>query len=625
MMRFLPLSSVTVTDLFWSQVQRLVREVVLPFQWEVLNDRVPGAEPSHCIHNFLVASGAAQGTHEGAVFQDSDLYKWLEAVGYSLTGQPDAKLQAIAEQAISIISAAQEPNGYLNTYYGTHREIPHFYNLTEGHELYCAGHLMEAAVAYTEGTGSDSLLRIALKLAHHLADVFLDEQSRVYGGYPGHPEVEEALIRLYEFTGEERLMELCMAFLNKRGVGESYFDRERARPDHPMVWEGMLRAGNEYFCAHQPVREQRAAAGHAVRAMYLYSAMADAARLTGDAELCAACGALYRNTTQRQMYVTGGIGSAAGGERFTVDDDLPNDSAYAESCASVGLMMFSKRMWLLDDQPERFHTWERALHNTVLAGMGSDGKHFFYVNPLAVDPVVAHVNETYRHVETVRPQWFGVACCPPNLARTLLSLGASLYAADEQSFTVLTHIDSRFQVEGAAGELRHEGNAYCLTLERAACTLRLRIPDGMRMSAATGAARDGYWQIAHQGGHADYRYTLVPETRVLYANTRVAHDEGKLCVMRGSVVYCLEEADNGKRLCELRLPPNAVFTESGMSFLPHGMCALRTDGFRAQSADPQAPFSTQPPTLLPATLTFIPYSQWNNRGEGEMLVWINQA
>lgn len=617
MLHFVPLNSVHIQDGFWQQEQQLVRNVVLPYQWDILHDHVPDAEPSYCIRNFRIAAGLESGHHGGAVFQDTDLYKWLESAAYCLALVKDAGLEAQADEAIALIEQAQQSDGYLNTYYTIEAPDKRFTNLTEGHELYSAGHFIEAAVAYYQATGKDRVLNIATRLADYLDQVFGDEDGKLHG-YGGHPEIELALMKLYRVTEYPRYLNLMRYFINIRGSQpEGWFQKEMSRQDHSFIWSDMARFGNRYFQDDLPLREQRQAAGHAVRAMYLYCAMADLAREDSDDALVDACRALFSNTTQRQMYVTGGIGSAAFGERFTWDYDLPNDTVYAETCASIGLMMLSQRMFALTGDFACYDVWERALYNTVLAGMGRDGRHFFYVNPLAVNPEIARHSPTLEHVKTVRQKWFGVACCPPNLARTLSSLGGSLYAMEDDSLYVLSHIASSFTYDDISCSLTQDGTDYTLTLDAPMMSVYLRIPDGF--------LQDGASLLAHPGGKAVYHYRLFPQTRFVRANAAVPADAGKVCVMRGATVYCAEEIDNDKSLCALYVDTSIQPEEAEMDFLPEGMCALKLKGWRRTETQPDTLYSSCTPVYSPTMITLIPYCQWNNRGEGEMQVWLNEA
>lgn len=617
------MTAVRVTDDRWVPVQTLIRRRVLPYQWEILNDRVEGAEPSYCIHNLRVAAGDIPGEHRGFVFQDSDLYKWLEAVAYSLAIEPDAALLRSAGETIDLISRAQEPDGYLDTYFTIGHQEEKFRNLTEGHELYCAGHLMEAAAAWHAQLGDDRLLGVALKLADCLAKRFLNDDENAMA-CPGHPEIELALIRLYRITGREQLLTLSRHFLDVRGVGRPWALVERERSGFKPIWNTTGTFDPTYAQMHAPVREQTRAAGHAVRAVYLYSAMADVALLTGDAALEKACRALLDDIAGRQMYVTGGIGSCAIGERFTTDDHLPNDTVYAETCASCGLSMFSSRMAALTGDPRCFDTWERALYNTIMAGMSLDGEHFFYVNPLAIDPAQAAASPDMKHVLPERPRWFGCACCPPNIARTVLSMGQTLWMERDGELWLNSPIASVLDEEGCLAELVRDGDNYTLTADMDARVIRVRIPAGYALGAHDGDAADRFLVIRHPGGRAVYTFTLTPRVMVLHASPRIAADAGKVCVQVGETVYCLEEKDNGSRLCELYMPGGAVLTPCEASGLPEGTLALRCEGFRAVHDDWTDAYREEPARFVPATLTFIPYHLWNNRGIGEMTVWVNQ-
>ena len=469
--RTLDLKSVRITDTFWGREQELVRTEVIPYQWEALNDRIPDAAPSYCMRNFKVAGRLMREKKEqgsrfiapaysfrgfqalpedpanpdpdkfyGFVFQDSDFAKWIEAVAYSLTNHPDAALEKVADEAIDIVCAAQAENGYLDTYYIINGMDRIFTNLRDHHELYCFGHLAEGAIAYYQATGKEKLLGAVKRYADFLCMKFGEEEGKCKG-YPGHEIAEMALARLYELTGEKKYLELGSFFLDMRGRRPYYFDLEEAeRAEH----EGRpyRQPGEElrfqYHQAHLPVREQSEAVGHAVRAVYLYSGMADVARLTGDAALVQACGRLWNSIVREKLYITGGIGGTHVGEAFSFPYDLPNDTAYSETCAAIGLAFFARRMLQLQADSQYGDVMEQALYNTVLAGMALDGKSFFYVNPLEVLPEACRRDERKRHVKLVRQKWFGCACCPPNIARTVSSLGAYIYTQNRN--TLYTHL-----------------------------------------------------------------------------------------------------------------------------------------------------------------------------------------
>lgn len=332
----LALQRIRLTSPFWARYQALVREVVVPYQWEALNDRLPDAEPSHAIANLRIAAGREQGAFQGMVFQDSDVYKWLEAVAYLLCREPDEALERAADEVIELIAAAQQPDGYLNTYFIAKAPAERWTNLTECHELYCAGHLFEAGVAYVQATGKRRLLEVCCRFADHIDTVFGPAPDQLHG-YPGHPEVELALLRLHETTGEPRYRSLAQYFIEQRGTWPHFYDIEYERRGRTSFWDNhgrdwMVR-DKAYSQAHLPIVEQTAATGHAVRFAYLLTGVAHLARLSGDEAKREACLRLWDDMAQRQMYVTGGIGAQGWGESFTSAYDLPNDSAYTESCA----------------------------------------------------------------------------------------------------------------------------------------------------------------------------------------------------------------------------------------------------------------------------------------------------
>lgn len=622
-MEFVQVAYVKLDDAMWSRQFALVRDVVLPYMWEILNDRIENAEKSHCVENFKVAAGTSEEEYYGVVFLDTDLYKWIEAVSYCLSVEKNDELEKLCDYSIELIENAQQPDGYLNTYFSTVAPDKRWTNLMEGHELYCAGHLIEAAVAYYKATGKNRLLKISRRFADLIDQTFGKNKQR---GYPGHPEIELALIRLYEVTNEKKYLDLAGYFLNERGVGENIFVEECKKEGHTYIFPDMAHFKADYFQSQEPVRELCCASGHAVRAMYLYSAMADYARLTNDVELEKACERLFENTTSRQMYVTGGVGAAKLGERFTSDFDLPADSAYAETCASIGLMLFSSRMWLLNGKKSNYDIWEQALYNTVLSGMGRDGHHFFYVNPLEVVPQTITHNPMLSHVKTQRQKWFSVACCPPNLARILSSIPGYIYALDGDCLYILSHLGSSFKKGGLYVNLVRKGDDYTLTIEGGPKKVYLRLPDNSALiSDQCKKHKDGYFIIQHAGGKQEYSYSLIPQVRVLRAHPSVSAAAGKLCVQRGETIYCVEQVDNAIPLSALRLPVDAVFSEEKVDWLDENMPLLKTVGYSVSEKNwDQTLYSSQSCVYESREITLIPYSQWGNRGENEMRVWITE-
>lgn len=626
------LRDVQVADGFFSRYADLVREEVIPYQWEALNDRIPGAEKSGCLRNFRIAAGQEAGEFTGMVFQDSDIGKWLEAVAYSLTTHPDAALERTADEVIELLEAAQREDGYLDTYFIVKDPKNRWKCLRDCHELYCAGHLLEGAVAYWQATGKDRFLNVMRRYVDYIATVFGRGEGQMRG-YPGHEEIELALCKLYDVTGEKKYLDLAAYFIDERGRDPKYFLEELKTRGDAFHWEGNDAQGMDYFQAHAPVREQTEAVGHAVRAVYLYSGMADVAMRTGDEGLLEACRRLYRNIADKRLYVTGAIGSTYIGEAFTFDYDLPNDTAYAETCASVGLIFFMKRMLEADGAAEYGDMMERALYNTVLAGMAMDGKSFFYVNPLEVFPEADEKDPSKRHVKTVRQKWFACACCPPNVARLLADLGSYIYRRKGSAVTADLFIGSRLALPGGAELIQTSevpfGGKVTFTLRGAAqgFSLRVRCPEWAEGVTCTAPCRkeNGYIAIQKDWQDGD-SVTLVfgMEPRRIYANPLVRQDAGKVCLMRGPLVYCLEEADNGANLHLLRLPegePVEAVRGEGALF---GMTLLRARGRRFVPHGSRLYAPDRQGREEEARLTFVPYFAWGNRDKGEMAVYVRE-
>jgi DUF1680 family protein len=649
----LSLRDVSLSEPFWRERERLAREVILPYQWEALNDRVPGAEPSGAIRNFKIAAGREQGDFHGFVFQDSDVYKWLEAVAYSLASHPDAKLEAAADAVIELIAAAQDADGYLDTYFQIVEPKRKWTDLENSHELYCAGHFFEAAAAYFETTGKKPIIDVAGRLARHIASRFGVEPGKARG-YSGHEEVELALVRLFEVTGESAYLDLASYFIDERGQAPSFFKAEAQARRGANVWNRWTESDKvedfdqSYRQAHAPVREQSTATGHAVRAMYLYAAMADLANAQNDAGLAAACERLFDDVARRQMYVTGGFGSAANGERFTFDYDLPLGTAYTETCASVGFVFFCRRLLDLRLDGRYADAMERALYNTVLSGVALDGKSYFYVNPLEAWPAASALNPSRSHVKTRRQKWFACACCPPNVSRLLLSLGRYAYTARPDGLDVHLYVGG--SVNAAVGGTRmrwevkteypREGlvslNVSVEGAESANASLRLRVPawsrdtrvrvNGVSLDVSR-AVESGYLRIEREWKDGDaVELALDMAPRFTRANPLLRAAAGKLVLERGPLVYCVEEADVGPN-------PQGLLIDAGKELTAQkeldALGAYYSLSARAYRADAAAwgdeLYKAEPYRLVPVSLRAIPYYLWGNRAEGEMSVWLREA
>ncbi|AIQ46722.1 hypothetical protein R70723_13215 [Paenibacillus sp. FSL R7-0273] len=632
-----------IKDEFWGRYIRLVQDVVIPYQYEALHDRVPEAEPSHAIANFEIAAGRKNGEFKGWVFQDSDVAKWLEAVGYSLSIKQDPELERRADEVIELVGEAQQADGYLDTYFIIKEPGNRWTNLQDCHELYCAGHFIEAAVAYYEATGKDKLLNIVRRLVDHIADVFGPEEGKLKG-YDGHQEIELALVKLYRLTGEQKYLQLSSFFIDQRGQEPNFLHQEWEDRGQVTHWSGKTdKTDLAYLQAHLPVREQSVAVGHSVRAVYMYTAMADLAALTGDAGLREACERLWLNMTQKQMYITGGIGSTHHGEAFTFDYDLPNDTVYAETCASIGLIFFAKRMLELTPDAKYADVMERALYNNVLGSMAQDGKHYFYVNPLEVWPQACSCNPGKHHVKAERQGWFGCACCPPNVARLLTSLNQYIYTVHGDTLYTNLYIGSEsvFTLGGQEVTVSQqnnypwEGKVQFKVVPAAAAEfgLAVRIPVWSTGAVLTvnGEAVDiasvleqGYAVIRRTWNAGDVIELSLPMTAGrVYAHPQLRADAGQTAIQRGPLVYCLEEADNGATLSSISLDDAGAFTESFDKSLLGGAVVVKTDGFRVDEAGWNGGlYGSTKAGVKPVEVTAIPYYMWGNRGSGEMKVWV---
>lgn len=452
-------------------------------------------------------------------------------------------------------------------------------------------------------------------------------------GYPGHEIAEMALARLYEVTGVERYKELGLYFINERGKRPYYYDQEDSAD---IQKEEGLRY--QYQQAHLPVREQTEAVGHAVRAVYLYSGMADFARLTRDDSLKEACKRLWDDIVNTKMYITGGIGGTHIGEAFSYAYDLPNDTAYSETCASIGMIFFARRMLKLEQDSKYADVMERELYNVVLAGIGLEGNSFFYVNPLEVVPEACHKDERKKHVEPVRKRWFGCACCPPNLARLIGSIGDYIFTETKEALFINLYVGCSLKTGPDSGNLQIDmksgfpwdghANIRVKSENPEAFTLAFRIPDWSPACHIEGAwdadikEQNGYLYITKVWGTDSLKIEFPMEIRILEADYRVRENIGRASVMRGPLVYCLEEADNGKNLHMLRMDMDAEFKTEEKEIASGMVTSIKASGWRQKRSQGDALYFPHTKTEYePAELTWIPYYAWANRGEGEMQVW----
>ena len=608
MEHFTPLdfSKLDITGGFWADRQKLNRDVTIVS----VRDRFAESGRFRAFEFDWTEGSDIPKPH---FFWDSDVAKWLESAAYLLQKGPNAELEAEIEHIVDCIEQHQDADGYFNIYH-TVVEPENRFRIRDHHELYCLGHLIEAAVAYFNATGRDRFLNLLDRYIDLVIRVFCKERSAGFVT-PGHEEIELALFKLYRLRRDRKYLDLAMFFLNERGkIDEGLAD-----------W-----AKRNYNQSHQPVREQRTAEGHCVRACYLYSAMADAVQETGDAAMLEACRALFSDIVDKKMYITGGIGSSHHGEAFTVPYDLPNDTAYSETCASISLAMFADRMKDVDLDSRYADIVERELYNGVLAGLSLDGKAFFYENPLEINLADrdrhTSVNSSDRLPITQRLEVFWCSCCPPNVTRFLASLGGSVCSLGED--TVCLHQFMPCRADLGDGTLAVETNYPRDGKVRVTLTgakgkrLLVRVPGWCSdyTCSAPFALEGGYAAVAVDSDAFTLEFDFAMPVRFCRAHPLVRADAGKAALMRGPLVYCLESVDNDAPLFDLVVDASAAPRQRfdplfGADVLSFPATATACGADAPLYADGTAP-------RRETTATFIPYYGFANRGEADMAVWV---
>jgi hypothetical protein len=566
------------------------------------------------------------------VFWDSDVGKWIEAAAYALSHKRDPDIEAKIEAIVDDFEKAQAPDGYLNCWYLGREPEKRWSNMRDNHELYNAGHMLEGAIAYYETTGRRRWLDVMERYVEHIRTNF-GTGSGQRRGYCGHQEIELALIKLYHLTKEKKHLDLAAYFINERGnAPPHYFDIEREeREKKGWEYQRYVQGNYEYSQSHKPVRTQDKVVGHAVRAMYMYTAMADLAVELNDAGLKAACETLWNDVMETKMYVTAGLGPSAHNEGFTFDFDLPNQTAYAETCASVALIFWAQRMLHLDLDGKYADVLETALYNGALSGLSRDGEHYFYMNPL-------ESNGT-----PTRWDWHTCPCCTMNVSRLVASVGGYFVstAPDGIAFHLYGGISTKLDVGGtevAVREVSHYPWSGDIAIEidpatEKAFDVKLRVPGWCKGATAkvNGEAvrltlTNGYATISRSWKKGD-RISLelpMPVERI-YANPHVVMDVGRVALTRGPLVYCLEEADNpGGTVQRFKLPRQSEIAVR-QSNLFDGIIQLTAGGKAVDEAEFKPLYRNAPPREAPATLTALPYYLWANRGQGSMVVWIPEA
>jgi uncharacterized protein len=622
-----PFTHVTFDDEFWAPRLEVNRTVTIPHIYRQ-------CEETGRISAFDLNFQRPVPSPIVLVFGDSDSAKWLEAASLSLATQPDPVLAALVDSFADKVIHAQQPDGYLNTHFIVAQPEMRWRNLRDWHELYCAGHLIEAAVAHSQATGKRKLLDALCRYADHIDSTFGREPGKTRG-YCGHPEIELALVKLYQATGNSRYLKLATYFIDERGQTPHYFDIEaRARGEDPaQYWAKTY----EYCQAHVPIREQTKVVGHAVRAMYLLSAVTDLAHENDDRTLLETSERLWNNLVTRRMYLTGGIGAARTIEGFTQDYDLPDETAYAETCATIGLMIWNHRLLQFAGESKYADILERALYNGFLSGVSLDGARFFYENPLA--------SAGHHH----RQGWFNCPCCPPNLARTLASVGQYFYSTGASDIWVHLYAQgtAHMQVSGRAVRLRQATNypwngdiRFEIDVDRSQqFTLHLRVPGWCeRWRVAVNGEQlavnneqlttNGYIHLTREWNPGDVvEYQMDMPIQVIWAHPAVRDLQGRAALGRGPMIYCLEGVDHaGIPLDRITIDPLEVSNEFQVvrdEALLGGLSLLRGKGTMIdESGWENVLYRNQGPSSKRIDITAIPYYAWENRAAGEMRVWL---
>ena len=556
-------------------------------------------------------------------FWDSDIAKWIEAAAYSLALHPDKELERIIDDTVELIEKNQQEDGYFNIYF-TVVEPGKRFTIRDYHELYCAGHLTEAAVAYYKATGKDKFLKIMCRYIDLIEKVFAIEHSAEFDT-PGHEEIELALIKLWECTGEDRYLKLCKYFIDTRGTSE----KDKNIPS----W-----AKPEYYQSDIPVREFTFAEGHAVRAMYLYSGMADLAEKTGDKELLDTCERVFENVRNRQMYITGGIGATSSGERFTEDYVLSNDLAYAETCAAIALALFTRRMSGIIPDSKYADVAEIAIYNGSLAGVSLDGRSFFYINPLEINLEDRRRNKEHYYFDktyapiTQRVEVFDCSCCPPNIARFVASIADFLYSYDDSTVYVHHFAESETEYDGMYIKQQtaypNEGGVRITVRNMAGRRLAVRIPGwcdfvslgGEKLNAPV---EKGYAYIDIKSDEETLDFWFEMKPRFVCANPKIGYDAGKVCLCRGPLVYCAESVLNdGVRLSDISLDVNGTV---GFTFDEEcGAYIAGADAFEDAPSD-ELYYDCAKAGRINRKIRMLPYFAYANHGESDMAVWLRKG
>jgi DUF1680 family protein len=624
----IPFNEVSINDQFWLPKIETNRTVTIPSSFKK-------CEETGRVENFILASGQKKGKFLTTFpFDDTDIYKIIEGASYSMSVHPDKALDHYCDSLITIVASAQEPDGYLYTARTIDPKNPHKWAGAErwvkesdmSHELYNSGHLFEAAAAHYQATGKRNFLNIALKNADLLCQVFGPGKRN---DAPGHEIVEMGLVKLYRITNETKYLDLAKFFIDCRG---------KANNPKKAYWQD-----------HMPVVKQTEAVGHAVRAAYLYSGVTDVAALTGNQEYLTAIDKIWDNVVSKKYYITGGIGAQHAGESFGANYELPNLTAYNETCAAIANVYWNYRMFLLHGDAKYFDVLERSLYNNVIAGVGFDGKTFFYPNPLECD-----AKYKFNSDNTINRQpWFDCSCCPTNLCRFMASVPGYIYAQKQENLYVNLFINSKTTMKlnpkisveiSQKSQYPWDGSIVFNVnpSKKSAFALYLRIPGWVKNQpvpsdlysylsgtgetvslkingkAETYQTQNGYAFISREWKKGDVvEYTLPMNIHRVTANNKVAEDRGKVAIERGPIVYCIEGVDNSNNISNVILPDNAELKAEFKADQFNGVTVITGDAVAFETAADGLSINTKK-----LSFTAIPYYTWNNRGLSKMKVWI---
>jgi len=594
------------------------------------------------------------------IFWESDLAKLMEGAFFSMQQEKDDKLFNICDSIIDKIIANQEDDGYLNFFFTFHEPENKFTNLRDRHELYCAGHLLESSIEHHKATGDSKFFDAIEKYIDHIISKFGREEGKMRG-YPGHQEIELALVKAYEHTNKKKFLDLATYFIDERGTHNEntphYYLEEKKKlvekegemdisslpssmrdfMQFDQDFEGKTFRDLHYWQSHARPVDQTTAEGHSVRALYMFTAMADLARINKDQELLKACKTLWRNILDKRMYVHSGVGSAHIGERFSFDYDLPNDMAYAETCATISLIYFANRLSKIELNSEYGDIIENSLYNLLLASTSLDGKGFFYDNYLECNPGYLHYQQR-RH--GIRDEYHVCSCCPPNITRLFASMDMYIYNLYQDSLVVDQYISSELDITNQSQGIKInqksdfplKGYSKIEILESGndESIIYFRIPswDKKMKINLNGLNFDyevfnGYAKINRiwkKGDVIDLNFDFTP--RFMRSNPNVRYNIGRACLFKGPILYCLEEVDNGKHLNKIIIDTNQPLTENRESIKTENFTSLHTKAYKLEDSDNL--YLDKKPKLNEASIKFIPYYCWSNRGENEMLVWFNE-